>query len=64
MSKIKVGDLVDQIEGPMKNGLVLDVFRQESHIKTDPPRHYDYARVIWPDGTKINIKVDFLQKIS
>ena len=64
MAKIKVGDLVDQLEGGLRNGLVIDIFREESHIKTDPSRYYDYAYVIWPSGDKQQIKLTFLQKIS
>ena len=64
MAKIKVGDLVDQLEGGLRNGLVIDIFREESHIKTDPSRYYDYAHVIWPNGDKQQIKLTFLQKIS
>ena len=55
---------MDQLEGGLRNGLVIDIFREESHIKTDPSRYYDYAYVIWPNGDKQQIKLTFLQKIS
>jgi len=56
--EIKIGDIVQEKEGLRRNGLVFEILE-----KSTPTRTYTAAKVYWPDGKQMTLKLSFLEKM-